>query len=452
MATISMSWDERRRLVACERIAAGELTQVAAAAALGIGERQMRRSFARWQADGAAGLVHKSRGRTSNRAAKSNDLRERALTAFAERYSDYGPVLASEVLAEEGIVVPRETLRRWLAAAGLRPSKPAKRKHRSRRPRRERFGEMVQLDGSKHAWFAGRRKEATLMVAIDDATGRIWAKFFEEETFEAICETFRGWCDRHGLPLALYVDRAGTYRSDREPTPEETLRGEWPETQFGRAMRELDVELILAHSPQAKGRVERMNGTLQDRLVKALTRAGAATLEEGNRLLEASFLGKLNGKFAKKPKSDENAHRPEIEIAWDRILCVREERTVANDWTISWYGRPLQIPRSEADRVRPKTKLTVCETPDGRLRIYRGETEIAWSDAGRVVATGKPASKGRSRDPARPIGSSQGNQPAANHPWRKGFGSGGLSRPRTPPSEAPLASTEPAADRSAPAR
>jgi transposase len=451
MRTISMSEDERRRLVACERIAAGELTRVAAAAALGICERQMRRSFAIWQADGAAGLVHKSRGRVSNRAAESKGLKERAFAAYVERYSDYGPTLASETLAKEGVVVPRETLRRWLSAAGLRPAKPAKRTHRSRRPRRERFGEMVQMDGSKHDWFSGRRKEATLMVAVDDATGRVFARFFEEETSEAACETFRGWCDRHGLPSALYVDRAGIYRSDREPTPDETMRGERPQTQFGRAMRELGVELILANSPQAKGRVERENRTLQDRLVKALTRAGAATLEEGDRLLEESFLGELNERFARPPASPDNAHRPTIEVAWDRTLCVREERTVANDWTVSWYGRPLQIPKSEADRVRPRMRLTVCETPDGRLRIYLHDSEIRWIEPGRVVASAERSSKRRERDSMRPIGSSQGNKPDAGHPWRKGFGPGGLSNARLPPAPPPLASA-PGADRSAPAR
>jgi transposase len=452
MGTISMSVKERRRLAALSRVAAGEISLRSAGEAIGVSYRQMKRSYASWKLEGDAALVHKSRGRVSNRAAKGDALRERALAAYAERYSDYGPTLASEVLAKEGIVAPRETLRRWLSAAGLRPSKPAKRKHRSRRPRRERFGELVQMDGSKHDWFGGRRKEATLMVAIDDATGRIWARFFEEETFEAACETFRGWCDRHGLPLALYVDRAGIYRSDREPTAGETMRGERPETQFGRAMRELDVELILARSAQAKGRVERENRTLQDRLVKALKRAGAATLEEGNRLLESSFLGELNEKFAKPPAAPGNAHRPAIEIAWDRILCVRAERVVRNDWTISWYGRPLQIPKSEVDRVRPKMRLTVCETPDGRLRLYRENREIPWTEPGPVVATSERSAKRSRRDASRPIGSSQGSKPVADHPWRKGFGPSGLSRPRLPPAPSSPASTAPAADRSAPAR
>jgi transposase len=447
MRTISMSEDERRRLAACERIAAGELTRVAAAAALGVTDRQIRRSFALWKAEGAAALVHKSRGRVSNRAAESSALRERALTAFAERYADYGPTLAAEALAKEGIVVPRETLRRWLVAAGLRPAKPSRRKHRSRRPRRERFGELLQMDGSRHDWFEGRRKEATLMVAIDDATGRVFARFFEQETFEAACETFRGWCERHGLPLALYVDRAGIYRSDREPTPDETMRSERPRTHFGRAMSELDVELILANSPQAKGRVERMNGTLQDRLVKALRQADASTLEAGNRLLDESFLEELDARFAKTPASSDDAHRPIVGVDWDRTLCVRDERVVANDWTISWNGRPLQIPKTEADRVRPGQRLTVCQTPDGRLRVFLGDREIVWTEPGRTVAT---AAKRSPRDPSRPLPSSQDNKPTAGHPWRKGFGAGGLSRPRLPPTP-PLASA-PAADRSASAR
>ena len=187
------------------------------------------------------------------------------------------------------------------------------------------------MDGSFHDWFEGRGGRAVLMVIIDDATGTIYARFFQAETLEAAQEVFGRYVRRHGLPRALYVDQAGIYRSDREPTSEELASEKQPETQFGRALRELDVELILARSPQAKGRVERVNGTLQDRLVKALRRAGISSLATANTFLEETFLPEFNARFGKPAADPCDAHRPlGAEIDLDRMLSVREPRTVPN--------------------------------------------------------------------------------------------------------------------------
>src|SRR6185369_16327204 len=189
---------------------------------LGVSYRQVRRVWKRYQAAGDAGLVHRLRGRKSNRQGDAK-LRKKVLKRYREKYGDYGPTLAAESLAEEGLVVPVQTLRRWLLVEGLWTRTRRTKVHRRRRARKECFGELLQMDGSHHDWFEGRRREAVLMVMIDDATGRIYVRFFEEETQAAAFEMLQRYAARQGLPRALYVDRAGIYRSDRKPTPEEIL-------------------------------------------------------------------------------------------------------------------------------------------------------------------------------------------------------------------------------------
>jgi hypothetical protein len=348
------------------------------------------------------------------------EIKERALGLYREKYSDYGPTLAAECLRDDdGLDVPVSTLRGWLLEAGLWEKKRRRRLHRHRRPRREHAGELVQMDGSRHDWFEGRREWATLMTTIDDATGEMYARFFENESLASAYGVFRGYVAWRGLMGALYVDRASIYRADREATPEELAAGVEPETQFGRAMRELGVELILARSPQAKGRVERLHGTLQDRLVKALRRKNISTLEAANEYLDAEFLSDFNRRFGRPAKSPADQHRPlEANRDLDVILCVRETRVVQNDWTVRWHNQFLQLPRSSATVVGPGEEVAVCETMTGQLRLFIGEQELSWSAIRSESAPRKCGSR------TGPTGSSQGQKPAANHPWRRGFGSG----------------------------
>ena len=201
MEALTMSAKERARLEIFGRVKAGDLTLVKASELLGLSYRQTKRSWSRYQASGAAGLVHGLRGRASNRQG-AEAIKEKALALYAEKYSDYGPTLAAECLAEAGLSVAVETLRGWLLAAGIWHRQRRRKKHRQRRPRKEHFGELLQMDGSLHDWFEGRRGEAVLMVIVDDATGRVWARFFERETLAAAWTTFRAWTDRHGLPRA----------------------------------------------------------------------------------------------------------------------------------------------------------------------------------------------------------------------------------------------------------
>jgi hypothetical protein len=252
------------------------------------------------------------------------------------------------------------------------------------------------------------------MVMIDDATGRTYARFFEEETLAAAFEIFQCYVLRYGLPRALYVDRASIYRSDREPTSAEILAKKEPKTQFGRAMEELDVRLILACSPQAKGRVERMNGTLQDRLVKALRQGGISDLAAANLYLEQEFLGPFNAKFMVPPAHSTDVHRP-LEPRQDlaRILAVCEERVVQNDWTIRWRNGFLQL--ASQNDVEPKQTVLVYEQLDGRLRAFLGKRELTWGKS----RTLPPVSRKPRAAKTGPPRSSQGQRPAAKHPWRR---------------------------------
>jgi transposase-like protein len=412
METFSMSLKERKRLVAFGRVKTGNLTVVAASELLGLSYRQTKRVWTRFQSDGDVGLTHRLRGRASNRKSQA-ELRQRALDLYREQYADYGPTLAAECLAKiDSVVVKVTTLRRWLTQAGLWERKRKRQPHRRRRPRRERRGDLVQMDGSHHDWFEGRRGWAVLMVMIDDATGTVLAKFYENESWASAADVFQHYARQRGLPRGLYVDQHGIYRPAREPTEDEILANLPVETQFGRALRQLDVELILARSPQAKGRVERMNGTLQDRLVKALRRAKIADLETANQFLEKTFLPEFNLQFGVTAVLPDDAHRPLLagtDLA--RIVSIQESRVVAKDWTVRWNNQILQLPREAAEFMQSGCDVTVCEPLGGVLRLFAGEREVSWS---LILAPPLP----KPHLPTGPTGSSQGQKPAADHPWR----------------------------------
>jgi transposase len=412
METILMSRKERKRLEAFGRVKAGDLTLTAAGDLLGLSYRQTKRAWSRYQSQGDAGLVHGLRGRASNRRSLV-ETKERALELFRQQYADYGPTLAAECLAkEDGLVVTVTTLRRWLSQAGLLERRRKRRPHRRRRPRRERRGELVQMDGSHHDWFEGRRGWAVLMVMIDDATGAVTARFYENESWASAADLFQRYVGEHGTPRGLYVDQHSIYRPDHEPTDGELLDACPAETQFGRAMRELEVELTLARSPQAKGRVERMNGTLQDRLVKALRRAQIADLDAANRFLKEEFLPDLNARFGVSAVQPQDAHRPSPDGAdLARIVSIQETRVVAKDWTVRWRNCVMQLPRECAEFIQSGRRVTICEPLVGPLRVFAGEREVTWSPILNPPLPKPPKRTG-------PTGSSQGLKPAANHPWR----------------------------------
>jgi hypothetical protein len=413
METLAMSGKERRRLEVLSRVKSGVLSLVTAAELLGMSYRQSKRVWARYQELGDAGLVHRLRGQASNRHVQPI-RKEQAVELYREKYAGYGPTLAAECLeADDGLAVPVSTLRVWLSAAGLWQRQRRRKLHRRRRPRREHYGELLQLDGSHHDWFEGRRGTAVLMVMIDDATGRVFARFFENESWHSSATTLRRYTGRHGLPRGLYVDRHGIYRADWEPTPDQILAGIEPKTQFGRAMHELDVVLIQAHSPQAKGRVERVNRTLQDRLVKELTRAGISDLESANRFLEETYLSRFNQQFGRSAAKKADLHQAVTDERVVRVLSLQEDRVLQPDWTVRWDNGFLQLPRATAEHVQPGDRVVISEQLDGRLRIFIGDRELAWSTVLDPAAAAPVPSS-----PRGPTGSSQGQKPRANHPWR----------------------------------
>ncbi len=403
---------------------AGRLKLVEAAEAMGVGYRQAKRIGRRYQQQGAAGLVHQLRGRPGGRR-RPEELRRRVLERYRQRYPDFGPTLAAEHLAREGLRVDHETLRRWLKAAGEWTPRRHRQKHWQWRERKACFGEMVQMDGSEHDWFEGRRDRAVVMVAVDDATNRVLARFFEGETTEACYDMMERWLQRYGVPRSLYVDRDSIYRCERRPDLAEQLAGKEARTQFGRAMEELGVELILANSPQAKGRVERMNGLLQDRLVKELRLAGIRDLEQANAFLEETFLPAVNQKFGKKAARPADLHGPRPRDL-DRILSWAEERRVQRDWTVIYQGRRLQIGREHQSLNLAGRAVEVRRQRDGKIRMWSRGRELRFREMPMADRPPEPKTAPAAAAPPKVAA-----PPGRDHPWRR-FGFAASRRRREP--------------------
>lgn len=369
-----MNRKERERLVLLSRVKDKELSRRDAAQVLGLSLRQVHRLYLRYLSQGDRGLVHRSRDKPSARKTPEAE-RDKAMALYRSTYRGFGPTLLAEKLeADHGIWVSHDTVRRWLIGEGLLERCRKGRRSRRRRMRKEKFGQMVQMDGSPHDWFEGRGPRCCLMVMIDDATGQMRGRFYQHETLAAAMEMFGGWCGEFGIPQSLYVDRAGIYRADREPTLAEIKGKAKPLTQFGRAMKELDVRLILAQSPQAKGRVERANGTLQDRLVKEMRLAGISSIEQANAWLEQSrFFQELSTQFGVKPVDSADAHRPVV-IDLSSVLCVKEKRSVSLDGCLQWQGRCLQFTDARAGLKR----VELWQQPDGTLRIIDGGKTVSF--------------------------------------------------------------------------
>ena len=370
---------ERDRLKVLHEVKQGHLTQAAAALQLGISERWVREMVRRVRQGGDRAVVHGLRGRPSKRRIERKK-RERAIALYRSEYSDFGPTLASEYLAERhAIRFSKETLRKWLMEAGAWKASPRRVKEvHVWRPRRSCQGELVQWDTSIHDWLEGRNRETIKLIAmIDDASSELFARFVAEDSTEEHMRVLRIYLERNGRPQAFYTDKAGLFRVNprrKGYTEEMTAEGE---TQIGRALRELGIELIHAHSPQAKGRVERCFGTLQDRLVKGLRKAAANTREQANRYLEKVFLPAWKKRFRREPGNLVNAHRPLGDLQdLDSILSHVEKRRVTNDYTVSWDGKFYQIPR---EAVRPGLRSTwvrVEDRLDGTVWVRIGDKAV----------------------------------------------------------------------------
>lgn len=363
MERIAMSQRERDVLKVMAEVEAGKRTQREAGRLLRRVPRQIRRILRRLQAEGDAGVVHRLRGQPSN-ARIDPSLRQRILDAYKADYGDYGPTLAAEKLANRGLAINACTLRLWLLSEGLWTRKRHRDRHRQRRARRECFGELVQADGSTHDWLQGRGPMMTLLVMIDDATSKVVARFHPAETTEGYFDLLGRYLRKHGRPVALYTDRHGIFRAETASDDPQPVQ-----TQFGRALDELGIQWIPAGSPQAKGRVERFNGTAQDRLVKELRERKADTIEQANQVLQEHFLPLFNRRFTVKPASGNDAHRPiqpKMDLA--AILCPHDTRVVGNDYTFRLDNCTYQLLPPACPGLR-KGRLTIERRLGGSMHV-----------------------------------------------------------------------------------
>ncbi len=345
---IELSQPERERLKVLHEVEQGHLTQVEGGEQLRLSDRQVRRLLVRVRAEGDRGVVHRLRGRPSNRKIP-DPLQKRVLARVRQRYADFGPTLAAEHLAQEGLPVSRETLRKWMTIAGLwRPRPQRVNAVHVWRERRAVFGELVMWDSSPFAWLEERGPQLQLIAMIDDATSRFWGRFGEHDSTEENLRALEGWLRRYGRPVAFYTDKDSLFVVNRPPELKEQLRGEPPLSQIGRVLRELGIGWIPAHSPQAKGRIERLFGTLQNRLVKEMRLAGVRTLEEANRFLDEVFVPLWERRFTVAPRRSHDAHRRlDGTQRLEAILSVREGRVVGQDYTVKWEAQRWAIPRAE---------------------------------------------------------------------------------------------------------
>lgn len=374
---IKMSKKEINRISILEKAVNFKMTNQEGADALGITKRQFRTVKSRYREEGAQGIVHKSRGKPSNRSI-SQELKTYAINVVKERYRDFGPTLAHEKLVEKhGIGFSVETLRQEMIKEGVWKLKTKKKMNtHPLRERRECEGELVQTDGSPHDWFEGRAPECDLLVYMDDATGKLlWLKFVESESTRSYFEATQEYLERHGRPLSFYVDKHSVFRVNTTKVCSASTKESNGETQFGRAMSELDIELIFANSAQAKGRVERANQTLQDRLVKEMRLLGINSMEEGNKYLP-EFMEKFNKRFAVVPKDKLNVHRPILkEQNLGEILCFKETRVISKNLAIQYKNKMYQINLEPGyEYTMRRAKVTVIEKINGEIRVeYRGK-------------------------------------------------------------------------------
>ena len=381
MTVVSMSQQELSRFDTVLRVERRELRPKDAAALLGISRRQVFRLLGRLRSNGAEGLISRKRGKPSNRRL-SDAVRQHAIALVQAHYADFGPTLAAEYLAERHDVrISHESLRKLMIDAGLWKDRQARRPRPYQpRYRRDCRGELVQIDGSKHWWLEEHGPQASLLVFIDDATSELMhLKMVETENTFSYMEATREYIEMHGKPVAFYSDKHGVFRVNRNNSLifKDAAGGDGM-TQFGRALHQLNIDIICANAPQAKGRVERANGTLQDRLVKEMRLAGISTIEAGNEFLPG-FMEDYNRRFAKEPRSDKDLHRPLSEHdQLDEAFAWKEDRTVSNSLTLQYDHVLFILEPNAVTRPLARQRVTVFDYPDGRLAIKHKGLELPY--------------------------------------------------------------------------
>jgi transposase len=413
---------EIKRLHLIHQALERKISQRQAAELAGLSTRQMRRLMKRIQQEGDRGILHRKRGQPSNRRLPER-VKQKVLELYQQRYSDFGPTLASEKLLERHrLTVQAETLRLWLRQAQLPYPQRKARPHRQWRPRRNCFGTLVQMDGSHHDWLEGRGPKLVLMGSIDDATNTAAGRFYDHEGTVPALDSFRRWVERYGIPASVYLDKHTTYRSPQRPSLEEQLQGlKRSQSQFERAMSELGVEVIHAHSPAAKGRIERLFGTLQDRLVKEMRLARVASLAQANRFLER-YLPRYNQRFQVEPAQPADLHRRvPARLDLNGVLCLKTQRRLNADSTVIHQGKVYLV----EERVQAQA-VTVEQRLDGSLHLRHQGRSLRYRE---VPARPRKAQALESATPPK----QKRFRPAADHPWRSSYQPTAATASSSPP-------------------
>jgi len=404
--TITMSMKEAQRLHVIRKAIEKCITQAEAARLMGLDIRQAQRVVQRVRQEGDQGICHRARGKEPNNRIPDK-VKDKVIKLCQGTYYKLGPTHAQEKLLEDNrIKVSVETLRTWFIEKDLPYRKRKKRPHRQWRERKGCRGEMVQLDGSHHDWFEGRGPFCVLMAYVDDATGEVFARFYEYEGTIPAMDSFKRYIKKYGVPQSVYLDRHSTYKATvHYQTIEDQLEDRQLMSQFERSLQELGVKVIHAYSPQAKGRVERLFGTFQDRVINEMRLAGVNNYEEGNKFLDA-YLPKYNRQFGVAPAKKADLHRPFTggrEL--DRILSIRNKRALRNDFTVAHNKRLYQI----KDNIRTKT-VTVEERTDGSMRIMHNGQRLKYKEIkSRPIQEVKKPLLPRVW---------KGVKPATRHPWK----------------------------------
>lgn len=414
---ISMSSKELSRYSVIAKLLDGQINGTEAAKQINLSTRQVKRLKAKVKKFGAKGLIHRSRGKSSNREIDPKVI-AKAKIFLKKHYSDFKPTFASEKLEERNsIKLGREKVRQIMITEKLWKPKSRKtnKEYRSWRPRKEYYGEMQQFDGSYHKWFEDKAGELCLLASIDDATGRITqAEFIHYEGVKPAFAFWQKYAKTKGKPVSIYLDRHSTYKINSKSLFDD------PKvlTQFERAMKDLDIQVIHANSPQAKGRIEKLFGTLQDRLIKELRLEKINTIEEANRFLQEIFIPKFNQKFAVLPAKKKNLHKPLTKIDkinLDKIFSEQNIRTVNNDFTIRFKGQWFQLAEKQATLVLRRSKVSIEERLTGQLFISLKDKYLDYTVLPeRPQKVIKMSVTGLTRE-------RQIWKPPANHPWRRPF-------------------------------
>ena len=423
----TMSEKELYRLQIMTQLAERQITQKQAGELLGVSIRQVKRVWRRFKIEGAEGLINKSRGRPSHNRL-NEEVKQQALDLILERYRDFGPTLGREKLAEvHGLQLSDESVRKLMIAEGLwKQGRKRTLRVFQMRERRACFGELIQIDGSDYDWFEGRSPRCTLLVFVDDATGKlVEMRFVAHETFFGYCDAARSYFERYGKPGDFYSDKHGIFHLNTpKVSPGDGL------TEFSRAMQELGIQIICANTPQAKGRVERANQTLQDRLTKELRLQGISTPEEANEWLP-TFIAEYNRRFAISPRSTVDAHRPLSPLdQLDRILCRKEERILSKNLTFQYHKAVYQIRTNRPAYALRKAKATVLENSAGQITVLYKNQPLAFEVFCQQPKQAKVVPP-KSID-FELLNASKAHTPAPNHPWRSAISTRTPTKPVPP--------------------